>query len=120
MKKSQIQPQILINIFGLVVIALVLAIGYFAVTRFSAQKREVQIVNFKDGFEDSVLSVSSEYGSELVESFSVPNDFTEICFIEATNSDDLSSGFVENHPIIADAAETQENVFLIGPASILQ
>ncbi|MFH1848862.1 MAG: hypothetical protein ABH879_01615 [archaeon] len=113
-KRGQIQSQSFIFILVLIVIAGVVFFGIKSIITISKNAKLSQQIQFKAELTSSVNSLSSKYGDVEFETFSIPSEFSELCFIGSTNKDELPSLFTDKHPIVADTVITGDNAFLIG------
>lgn len=114
MKKAQIHGQVFIYILTLIITAAILLYGYNAITSISTKAEQVEFVKFKNDLKQDFETISSDYGSVEVETYSVPSKVKEICFYQRGNAPYFLD-FPENiNPLIKDSIDdTDNNVFLV-------
>lgn len=111
MKKAQIQSQIFIYIFGIVVISLILIFGIKAIKDFSKDTEAVSLVSFENDLVSYADSTASEYNSVKKIEIMLPKIFNQVCFTdEFTNESQIST----DYPLIKDELKdgTSNNVFV--------
>lgn len=113
-KKSQLQSETLVYALAIVIVGVVLVLGYRFITTSSSRGEQVSQIQLKNSIQNSVSTLSSDYGSVKVKTFNVPTKYNELCFTSTKNSNELPKAFVEKNPIAADAVETGKNAFLLG------
>ncbi|MBI2147960.1 hypothetical protein HYU19_05850 [Candidatus Woesearchaeota archaeon] len=119
---------IFIYVATAVLVALVLLFGYKAIMALSKTGEQASALSFKNSLQNAI-DRNSPFGREAVQDFSVPPEFTRICFIDTekycvsapcSQDPNLASGA---GVLIADAvaansreaaeAGTVENIFLL-------
>jgi hypothetical protein len=113
-RKSQIESHMLIYVLVLVIVGTVLIFGYTAITSFLEKGNEAGKVELKSSLENTIKRMTPKFGSVEIGSFSVPTDYSEVCFMGTTNKDELPLAFVQKYPLAADAVMSGNNVFLAG------
>src|SRR3989344_8658102 len=74
--------QVFIFIIAAITFALILIFGYKAITGFIQSGEEVAFVQFKTGLESSVKKIYTEFGSVRRESFTLPSQYKQVCFVD--------------------------------------
>lgn len=127
MRKAQLQGQIIIYIFGILVVSLVLIYGYGAVKRFVSQSEEVAFIQFKTDIKGVMYSVASDYGSVKRKQMDVPPDIKEVCFVDLSESPLNINNLRNNYPLLYDSWLQQHddnhfhtNIFLIGKGGVAE
>ncbi len=107
MKKSQIS-QAFIYILAIIVFSLVLLFGYKSIKGLISQSEKVDYIHFKTKLESTIKRV--DYGDKIIEEFSVPKGYNEVCFINLEEPAETTT-----NAIIDDswASEVNANVFLV-------
>lgn len=115
-KKSQIQSQIFIYVFAVIVVSLILIFGVKAIFSVKKDTDNIAIVNFQTDLKTIVASVASEYGSIQKAELILPKEFKQVCFTDSlTNSVNIPSGY----PLIKNALESGvlDNIHVIKSAN---
>ncbi len=114
--KAQISSQIFVYILAAVIIAVILLVGYKAISTILGFTSKVPIDDFKIDFESEVHKITRSYGSIKKFEFTLPEKFDTICFIDSMNennefeiSANIGNAFIED--IVSD--NVQKNVFLL-------
>ncbi len=116
-KKGQLQAQIFVYVITLIVITLVLIYGYKAIQGFMGRSDEVNFVQFKVDFTNSIESQSHEFRSVAQSRLLLPKGFTELIVIDLDyNSVSALSELEANYPLVYDSWDSgvERNVFVIG------
>lgn len=82
MKKAQIQSQIFIYVFALLVISLIMFFGIKSLSSFKKDTEKVILVNFVTELKTKVQSITSEYDSFSEVTLDLPKEYTKVCFKE--------------------------------------
>lgn len=111
-KKSQVQLQIFIYVFALIVISMIIYFGAKAIFDFKSQTDDVGVVTFQTDLSSIITSVASEYDSVKKVDLVLPRKYKQVCFID---SDTKESDVSDKYPLIKDAVSsgTEDNVFLV-------
>lgn len=116
-KKGMGIGQVFVFIVAALIFALILIFGYKAITGFLQSGEDLAFLQFKTGLENSVRRIYTEFGSVRVETFKLPAEYLQICFIDLDakyDSDlcgsDFSACTVWEESKGYDSAD--ENVFL--------
>jgi len=80
-KKSQV-GQIFIYLISTLVVILVLYYGYAAIKGIGKKQEQLSLVKFQKAIEDTVVYTSSDYGTVRIETFTVPVQFSDVCFVD--------------------------------------
>lgn len=115
MGKSQITGHVFIYIFTAVLIGVVFIYGFNAVNNFRQRAEQLSFLKFQNDLRNAVKEIYSDYGTEKLKAFDVPNKFSETCFMATypdfptplTSSDTID-------PIVQDIvnSKVQKNIFL--------
>ncbi|MEW5896524.1 MAG: hypothetical protein AB1668_02425 [Nanoarchaeota archaeon] len=81
-KKGIAIGQVFVYITAAITFALIMIFGYRAVQDFLQSGEKVAFVQFKTGLESSIKKIYTEYGSVRVERFTLPAEFSQICFVD--------------------------------------
>lgn len=114
-KKAQIQSQIFIYVFALIVVSLILVFGIKAIYSFKKDTEKVSIVNFQTDIKTLVASAAAEYGSVQKAEILLPKEFRQVCFTDSETANiDIST-----YPLIYNAVvdKTADNVYLVKEAN---
>lgn len=74
--------QVFVYITAAITFALIMIFGYKAVQDFLQSGEQVAFVQFKTSLESSIKKIYTEYGSVRVERFTLPAEFSQICFVD--------------------------------------
>ncbi len=99
---------------AIIILSLILLFGYKSVKDLITKSDQVDYIHFKTKLESTIKRV--DYGDRLIEEFSVPKAYKEICFIDLKDTAPSSgSAFNTDYPIIRDSwnSEVKTNVFLV-------
>ena len=114
--RAQISSQIFVYILAAVVIAVILLVGYKAISTILGFTSQVPIDDFKVDFESNVHKLARSYGSIKKFEITLPDKFDTICFIDSMNEEEefeisanIDNVFIED--IVSD--NVQKNVFLL-------
>lgn len=118
--------QVFVFIIAALTFSLILIFGYKVITDFLQRGEEVQFYQFKTHLETSVKQIYTEFGSMRIEQFSVPSQYTLICFVDLDRP--VNSELCVIDPLACDAWQTyqmrggfengDQNVFLTPLTSI--
>ena len=81
MKKAQMN-QVFMYILAAVTFALIAIFGYRAIASFLESGEQVEYVKFKNNLESEIKSVYTEYGAIREQTFYVPGEHQQICFVD--------------------------------------
>lgn len=115
-KKAEVSGEIIVYIFGILVVSLVVIYGYSAIQKFIHQSEEVDHLQFEKELTGTIYSVASDYGTVKIKEFSLPSDITEICFIDLTVTEQAKRDAIKpTHPLIHDSwsSDAPANIFLL-------
>ena len=112
-RKGQIS-QVFIYVTTLLIVALVLFYGYRAISTFKERADQVSFIQMKNDIENSIESISVDYGSVKAKEFPLPQDIREVCIISSYPGLPKLSG--TQYPLIEDSVNSgvMKNIFLIG------
>jgi hypothetical protein len=116
-RKAEISGQVFIYVLAAIMIGLLFFIGVKAIGTLVSNFQNVNIDDFKSGFESDVKDIARQYGSVKNVELALPGKYDEICFVDAMEEDSKShfdSSKIEN-TLIKDSVESEakENVFLM-------
>lgn len=74
--------QVFVYITAAITFALIMIFGYKAVQDFLQSGEQLAFVQFKTSLESSIKKIYTEYGSVRVERFTLPAEFSQICFVD--------------------------------------
>jgi len=80
-KKGMGISQVFIFIMAAITFALIMIFGYQSITQFISSGEDVAFVQFKTSLENDVKKIYTEFGSVRVNQYSLPTEFSQICFI---------------------------------------
>ncbi len=114
-RKAQIQTQILIYVFALIVVSLILIFGVKAIGGFRKDTQKVANVAFQTDFKALIANVAAQYGSVEKADIMLSTDYIKACFVDKqTDPAHVSYAFIK------DALSTDENVFLVKSPSDIE
>lgn len=113
-KKGQIQSRIFIYAVAVILGALILLFGYNAIKTIYIKGEQAAQIKFETSLQNSIEALSSSYGSVDIKTFKLPLKYSQLCFTSVTDKKELPRIFVDLYPLIGEAVETGDNVFLIG------
>ena len=105
-KKAQIQSQIFIYVFALLVISLILFFGIKSLASFKKDTEKVVLVNFVNDLKSRVASITSEYDSVEEVTLDLPKEYTTVCFLNKDASP-------TDYAIVNEYIGTDNNVFIL-------
>ncbi len=117
-KKAQIQSQIFIYIFAIIVVSLILIIGAKAIFSVKKDTDKISFVNFQTDLKAKAASAASEYGSVQKGEFYLPKDVKQVCFVNpdfGSSKTSLSAANANLYPLIQNSlySNVLDNVYLI-------
>lgn len=115
-KKAEIESQIFIYIFALIVISLILVFGIKAINSFRKDTEKISSVNFQVDMKSLIANIASQYGSIEIADISLPKDYRKVCFVD----DMTTASETAAYPLIKDALSTSDNIFLIKAQSDIE
>ena len=97
---------------AIIILSLILLFGYKSVKDLITKSDQIDYIHFKTKLESTIKRV--DYGDRLIEEFSVPKAYKEICFIDLIK-DPAPFPFKTDYPIIHDSwdNDVKTNVFLV-------
>ena len=104
MKSGQVYSQALIYIFTLVLVSIILIYGHNAISSFRERASEVSMLKLRNDISNSIQEMASEYRSEKLEEFLLPNDVRKVCFVETY--DGAPTEFNNVDILLRDSVET--------------
>jgi len=109
--KAQIYGQVFIYILTIILISFILVYGYNAVQNFRKRAEQVSCLKFKNDLQNSIESISSDFGSVKRKDLQLCVGYTQACFVESFESPNIP---INTDPIIKDSilSGTGKNVFL--------
>lgn len=112
-KRGQIAGQALLYILAGLLFAGVLLFGIRAVSQLGERGSQVDLIQFKAGLANDIISLSRSYKDVVRKAYEFPSGFDEICFVD---SDEVDADDIFGHPLIKDSVESdvEANVFLLG------
>lgn len=119
MKKSQLYSQIFIYVLTIVLISLILVYGYNAVRNFKERGEQVCKLKLKNELQNSIKSISSDFGTVRRKDIQLCENYNEVCFVETFEKIDNKRNPLSNvpitDPIIIDSINsyTNKNTFLV-------
>ena len=110
--KAQIS-QIFIYVTTIIIVAFILLYGYRAIFVFKEKSEQVSFIQFKNDIENTIETLSLDFGSVKVKEFILPENTNVVCFVKNYPSIPLLAD--TNYPIIEDSINSgvKKNVFLI-------
>ena len=111
--KGQIIGQVFIYLITLVLVSFLLFYGYRAISTFKEKTDQVSYIQFKNNLQNTIETLSLDFGSVKVKQFTVPDNINTVCFVRNFPSMPSLSG--TNYPIIEDSvnSDLDKNAFLI-------
>lgn len=79
--RAQINSQILVYVLSVIIMGMVLLYGFNAIKGIRERAAEVERITFKSEVRSAITSISSDYGSTKSKSFTLPQGFSELCFV---------------------------------------
>jgi hypothetical protein len=101
-------------ILGIVIIGLLLFFSSRFLGDLFTQEKTIEETQLKKSLQNSINLLSSKYGFSENKLFKGYSNYDEICFINTTDKTKLPTSFNNNYPLISNAIEAGDNVFLIG------
>ncbi len=112
-RKSQIMGQVFIFMLAAMLFILILSYGYRAIAGFGERSEQVALIEFQSKLENSVKSMSSDYGSVRRLELQIPASYDEACFVGDNIQPADADAFAIVHPLMYDAwLGGGQNVFL--------
>lgn len=113
-KKGQFQSQVFIYAVAVILCVIIFLFSYNAIKNIYSKGELASQIKFETSLQKSIETLSVRFGSVDIKTFKVPLKYSEICFTSATNKNEIPQIFVDFYPLISEAAEAGDNVFLIG------
>jgi hypothetical protein len=128
-KKAMGVGQVFIFIMAALTFSLILIFGYKTIIGFISSGEDVAFIQFKEGLEDSIKSIYTEYRAYRLEAFNLPGVYESICFIDldydGDDKEQLVDGLRSKNALAAsvwedaaDYSEADQNVFLTPTAKV--
>jgi hypothetical protein len=111
-KRGQLHSQVFIYIIAVIVCVLIVLFGYNAIQKVYTKGEQAVEIKFETSLKESIESLS--YGSVDIKTFEIPLKYSELCFTDVNNKDELPQIFLDLYPLIGEAVEEKDNVFLTG------
>ena len=119
--KAQASTHVFVYILAAVVAGIILYVGAKSIITIINTMNQVNIDDFKSGFENAVTTISRQYGSVKKYQLDLHESFEEICFVDSRNENGVFSDSVKNnielskYTFIKDSVDTdaKDNVFLL-------
>ena len=110
-KKGATQQAFVYAVSAIIIIA-VLLFGYSTISSLQQTKDSRGEIQFKTKLQNDIEIASQKYGSVNSKSYTIPNGYTKLCFI---NPENVGTDDIEN-PIINNSVRNglKQNVFLFG------
>ncbi len=116
MEKGQIQAQVLIYVLAIIIASSILLYGYTVVRSLMTTQEDILLLNFERDFSSKVREKSYEFRSVEKTTFTLPNQFDEVCFADLRffQQGALAAG-QKKKSLIADSLTegVSRNVFLL-------
>ena len=111
--KGQMIGQVFIYLITLVLVSFLLFYGYRAISTFKEKTDQVSYIQFKNDLQNTIETLSLDFGSVKVKQFTVPDNINVVCFVR--NFPGMPSLSGTKYPIIEDSVNSglDKNVFLI-------
>lgn len=88
-KKAMVQAQVIMYIFGAIMVGGILLFGVKSITSLKNQGDAIQIIKFKDTLIKSIKDISVEYNSvQVINLISPSSKYSEICFYSIPKTSD--------------------------------
>jgi len=113
MKKSQIQTQLVLYIFVLVIANLILFFGSKMIIYMGDQIDRADQIKFQEDVKKQIIDLQQSFGKIEVKKFSLPSGYSEVCFFDINK--EIETNALNKYPLVKDsiASKTKKNVFLI-------
>jgi|TARA_B100002003_G_C14058335_1_gene509558 hypothetical protein len=114
MKKGQMIGQVFIYILAIILTAVILGYGYKTIVTFRENSEKISYIQFQTDLQNSVETITSDFGSVKIIGLSLPANFKKVCFVK--NYQDFSDTFsAPDYPIIENSVVdgAEKNVFLV-------
>lgn len=111
--KAQLIGQVFIYVITIVIVSFILLLGYNAITSFNEKANQVSFLQFKNDMQNTVESLSFDFGSVKVRDFTLPENIKIVCLVK--NFPDIPTLSGTDYPIIENSVNSgvNKNVFLI-------
>lgn len=113
MKKSQIQSQIFIYLFAIIVLSMIILFGFKAIKGFKKDTDTVVLVTFQKDMQSYVAAAASEYDSVQIIELLLPREYKKVCFVDENTI--WNNPIISPYPLIQNALKdgTDDNVFVV-------
>ena len=111
--KGQIIGQVFIYLITLVLVSFLLFYGYRAISTFKEKTDQISYIQFKNDLQNTIETLSLDFGSVKVKQFAVPDNINTVCFVR--NFPNMPGLSGTKYPIIEDSVNSglDRNVFLV-------
>ncbi|MFA5796755.1 MAG: hypothetical protein WC916_01805 [Candidatus Woesearchaeota archaeon] len=121
MRRGQISGQIFLYIAAVIVIGIIILFGVRMFANVGKMNKEFVSMDFQNSMTGDIKSLIGAYGSTAIKTYTLPSDFTEICFVDTTTVK-TSPSSIDNlgaYPVIKSSVESgaPDNIFLFGKKS---
>jgi len=125
-KKAQISSQIFIYVLSAVIVAIILIVGFRAISTLMKAGEGISIQEVRTDITSAIEKSSKQYGSVKKVPINVPDKFTEICFADSMTDADIFSSDVKSNTKLKDYFfiegsinnDARTNVFLLNDQNI--
>ncbi len=111
-KRGQLHSEVFIYIIAVIVCVLIVLFGYNAIQKVYTKGEQALEIRFETSLKESIETIN--YGSVDIQTFEIPLKYSELCFTNVNNKDELPQIFLDLYPLIGEAVEEKDNVFLTG------
>tara|TARA_Y100000310_G_C20674219_1_gene812001 strand:- start:980 stop:1447 length:468 start_codon:yes stop_codon:yes gene_type:complete len=111
--KAQLIGQVFIYVITIVIVSFILLLGYNAISSFNEKANQVSFLQFKNDLQNTVESLSFDFGSVKIRNFVLPDNIKLVCLVK--NFPNMPSLSGTDYPIIENSVNSgvNKNVFLI-------
>ena len=111
--KGQMIGQVFIYLITLVLVSFLMFYGYRAISTFKEKTDQVSYIQFKNDMQNTIETLSLDFGSVKVKQFAVPDNINIVCFVR--NFPGMPSISGTRYPVIEDSVNSglDKNVFLV-------
>lgn len=115
MKKGEVQVSILMYVLSMLIIGLVLFFGIKSVYKLVRAEEDISLVKFTNSLDSSITKIKGVTFSAKEETFYVPGDFDNICFVSSSclelNSTLCELGNVDEILLNSVDSKNKKNIF---------
>jgi len=112
--RAQLLGHVFIYIITIVLVSLLLAYGYNAISTFKEKANQISFIKLKNDLQNTIEVLSFDFGSVKVKEFTVPENINFVCFVKNYNG--LPTNLQgTGYPLLEDSVKSgiKKNVFLI-------